>query len=111
MEFETNVFSIDKFSERLRELRGEKTLQEVADGVGITRVAMGYYEKGERKPDVEILFKIADYYKVSADYLIGLSGVKTPDIDTQGMAAKTGLSERAIERICYIGNFLHKTES
>ena len=30
---ETNVFSIDKFSERLRELRGEKTLQEVADGV------------------------------------------------------------------------------
>ena len=111
MEFETNVFSIDKFSERLRELRGKKTLQEVANGVGITRVAMGYYEKGERKPDVEILFKIADYYKVSADYLIGLSGVKTPDIDTQGMAAKTGLSERAIERICYIGNFLHKTES
>lgn len=107
---ETNVFSIDKFSERLRELRGKKTLQEVADGVGITRVAMGYYEKGERKPDVEILFKIADYYKVSADYLIGLSSVKTPDIDTQGMAAKTGLSERAIERICYIGNFLHHAE-
>ena len=40
------------FSERLKELRGKKTLQEVADSIGITRVAMGYYEKGERKPDI-----------------------------------------------------------
>ena len=107
---ETNVFSVDKFSERLKELRDEKTLQEVADGVGITRVAMGYYEKGERKPDVEILFKIADYYKVSADYLIGLSDVKTPDIDIQGIAAKTGLSERTIEKICSINNLPHNIE-
>lgn len=107
---ETNVFSVDKFSERLKELRAEKTLQEVADGVGITRVAMGYYEKGERKPDIEILFKIADYYKVSADYLIGLSDVKTPDIDIQGIAAKTGLSERTIEKICSINNLPHNIE-
>ena len=88
MGFETNVFSIDKFSKRLRELRGEKTLQEVADGVGITRVAMGYYEKGERKPDSEILFKIAKYYNVSADYLLGLSDVKTPDTTIRDISEK-----------------------
>ena len=36
------------FSERLKELRGKKTLQEVSDAIGITRVAMGYYEKGDK---------------------------------------------------------------
>lgn len=93
------MFSIDKFSDRLKELRGERTLQEVADGIGMTRVAMGYYEKGERKPDIEMLYKIASYYQVSADYLIGLSDIRTPDIDTQTIAAKTGLSEKTIERL------------
>lgn len=60
------------FAERLKELRGERTLQEVADSIGITRVAMGYYEKGERKPDIDILRKICTYYNVSSDYLIGI---------------------------------------
>lgn len=103
----TNVFSINKFSDRLKKLRGKKTLQEVADAIGLTRVAMGYYEKGERKPDVEMLYKIASYYQVSADYLIGLSDVKTPDIDTQTIAAKTGLSEKVIERLYYFNS--HRT--
>lgn len=106
----TNVFSIDTFSDRLKELRGERTLQEVADAIGMTRVAMGYYEKGERKPDVEMLYKIADYYQVSADYLIGLSDVKTPDIDTQTIATKTGLSEKAIERLYYFNSHTHYLE-
>ncbi len=84
------------FSERLKELRGKKTLQEVADSIGITRVAMGYYEKGERKPDIEILYKIVDFYKVSADYLIGITDVKTPDIETKAIANSIGLSEDAV---------------
>lgn len=84
------------FSNRLRELRGERTLQEVSSAIGITRVAMGYYEKGERKPDIEILYKIADFYKVSADYLIGITDVKTPDIETKAIANDIGLSENAI---------------
>lgn len=89
------------FSEKLRKLRGDKTLQEVADSIGITRVALGYYEKGERKPDIEILYKIADYYKVSADYLLGFSTAKTRDIETQAITEKTGLSESVIEKLCY----------
>lgn len=92
-----NVTNI--FSNRLKELRGEKTLQEVASAIGITRVAMGYYEKGERKPDIEILHKIADYYKVSADFLIGLSNVKSPNMDIKCIADKTGLSETVIDKI------------
>lgn len=88
------------FSEKLRELRGDKTLQEVADALGITRVSLGYYEKGERKPDIEVIYKIADYYKVSADYLLGWSKAKSRDIDIQGMVEKTGLSEVVINKLC-----------
>ncbi len=89
------------FSDRLKELRGERTLQEVANAIGITRVAMGYYEKGERKPDIEVLYKIANFYGVSSDYLIGLSNIQTLDIDVQSISSKTGLSEKAIEKVCY----------
>lgn len=46
---------------RLRELRGDKTLQEVADALGITRVSLGYYEKNQRKPDSDMIIKIARY--------------------------------------------------
>lgn len=92
------------FSEKLRELRGDKTLQEVADALGITRVSLGYYEKGERKPDIEVIYKIADYYKVSADYLLGWSEAKSRDIDMQGIVEKTGLSETVINKLCYYHN-------
>lgn len=92
------------FSEKLRELRGDKTLQEVADALGITRVSLGYYEKGERKPDIEVIYKIADYYKVSVDYLLGWSEAKSRDIDMQGIVGKTGLSEAVINKLCYYHN-------
>lgn len=64
------MLNIKFFGERLRKLRGKKSLQEVADSIGITRVALGYYEKGERKPDIGRLCKIANYYNVSADFLL-----------------------------------------
>lgn len=95
------------FKQRLKELRGNKTLQEVADSLDITRVSLGYYEKGERKPDIEILYKIADYYKVSVDYLLGWSETKSRDIDIQGIVEKTGLSESVINKLCYYHN--HET--
>ena len=87
------------FSDRLKKLRGDKSLQEVADAIGISRVSLGYYETGKRTPDIDVLYKIAAYYEVSADYLIGCSDVKANDIDIQAIAQKTGLSELAIIKI------------
>lgn len=62
------------FSDRLKELRGEKKQQEVSDEIGITNVSLLRYEKGERNPNIDILYKICKYYNVSADYLLGLDG-------------------------------------
>lgn len=47
------------------------TQQQVADILGCQREVYRRYEKGTRTIPVEFLIKLADYYKVSVDYLIG----------------------------------------
>lgn len=60
-------------AQRLLYLRqkNKKTQAEIASLLGITRQAYGYYEKGEREPDMESLGKLADYFEVTVDYLLG----------------------------------------
>lgn len=94
-ETEINIY-LQLFRERLRNLRGEKSLQEVAKDIEISRATLGYYESGDRKPDIEILLKIAKYYNVSCDYLLGLTATDCTDIDTRIISEKTGLLPQTI---------------
>lgn len=59
--------------ERLKELRKKSKLnqKQVADVLGLTVSAYGNYELGQREPTIESLCKLADYYGVTVDYLIG----------------------------------------
>ena len=75
----------------LRESRGAKR-QEVADQIGISRASLEYYEKGKRKPDVDVILKLADYYGVTCDYL--LRGVRSSFAEIH---STTGLSDKSIE--------------
>ena len=54
---------------KLRELRGKKTQQEAAEGIGITKSALAMYERDERVPRDEVKARIADYYGVSILFL------------------------------------------
>lgn len=60
-------------SEKITKLRkGRKlTQQQVAKSLELTRSAYSQYELGTRNPDHDILNKIADFYDVSIDYLLG----------------------------------------
>lgn len=89
------------FAERLRGLMTENgtTQKELAGVTGITRQAISQYMDGSIQPNIEKLYKIADYFKVSADYFLGLSDVKSFDLDTKAISEKTGLSGEAIEGI------------
>lgn len=62
-----------KYNEVLRQLRKDKdkTIEEVANDLEISKDRYGKYERGERQPDIETLILLADYYKVSLDYLTG----------------------------------------
>ena len=65
---------------RLTELRKEKhlTQQRLAIDLGIDQSSISSYETSKYLPTVEVLAKYAEYFGVSADYLLGLTEVKTP---------------------------------
>lgn len=52
---------------KLRSLRGNRPQNEVADAVGVTCMAISYYEKGKRVPRDAIKIALAEYYKVSVE--------------------------------------------
>lgn len=62
-----------KTGERLRYLRevNEKSQQVVADFIGVHQTAIGQYERGLCMPSPEVLGRLADFYDVSLDYLLG----------------------------------------
>ena len=59
---------------KLKELRKEKGLsqKEIANFIGVSVSAYSNYEQGIREPSYDILIKIAKFYKVSTDFLLGL---------------------------------------
>ncbi len=58
-------------AQRLRLLRGDRSQREVAEALKVTRSAYSMYEIGERAPDEALLVRIADYFGVTTDYLLG----------------------------------------
>ncbi len=54
---------------KLRELRGRKSQQEVADAIGITQSSLHMYETGERTPRDPVKVNIAHYYNVGIEEL------------------------------------------
>lgn len=59
--------------QRLRELREENNLTQkhVAKILNVTRVTYSRYENGQRAVPLDVFWKLADYYKVNIDYLVG----------------------------------------
>lgn len=58
---------------RLKELRDEKKLsqEEVAKAIGTSQTNIGRWEKGLNEPSSGFVIKLANYFEVSIDYLLG----------------------------------------
>lgn len=58
---------------KLKQIRKEKNLtqSQVAKSLGITRERYGLYETGKRQMSIEMLDKMAEFYSISVDYMIG----------------------------------------
>lgn len=69
------------------------------DYLGCSIQAINQYRLGVSRPTLENLCKIADYYGVSTDFLLGRVPYKTPDTDKQSICKYTGLSEAAVDRL------------
>ena len=72
--------------ERIRELREERglTQRELAEAIGIDRTAIAKYETGASGAKSEMLEKLATFFGVSTDYLLGRTGIRSPAQDDPG---------------------------
>lgn len=58
---------------RLKGLRTQKKLtqKQLAEKINVTHVSISGYESGNRSPDTDTLQKLADFFQVTTDYLLG----------------------------------------
>ena len=110
IEFPSEDNKASVFATRLRELRKGKGVsqQALADELGFSKSTISLYEQGDTVPDIKAFVKIADFYDVSYDYLLGNAKVqKRENID---IAEKTGLTDEAIDTLMLIKELSEKEQ-
>lgn len=87
--------------ERLKLCREKKGLsqKEAAEKIGVKNNTLSNYESGERRPDYEILVRLADLYDVSLDYLLTGKVRKEKSNKNLFFFDMDGLTEQEIEEI------------
>ncbi|MBR2520775.1 MAG: hypothetical protein IKE62_01160 [Oscillospiraceae bacterium] len=109
-----NVFC-EETAKRLKRLRTSKGLsheklsEELSKRYGITisKSSLINYEATDYSSKsgsnagmkIEYLWCLSDFYGVSADYLLGKSSERSPDVSIQAVCRYTGLSETAVEKL------------
>lgn len=80
-------------SERIRSLRLSLNYSQVelAARLAITKQTVSNWENDNIQPSIEMLVKIADFFGVSTDYLLGRDEIPRLDV--------SGLSERSIQHL------------
>ena len=96
---------------RIRKLRRERGLSqlELAGHLNISNTTLSQYESGKRIPGDEIKIKIAGFFNVSIDYLLGCSDVRSPKPEKSPLPnnapriydglEKSGLPEEDIKKV------------
>ena len=72
--------------------------------LGVSVQAVSQYRLGVSRPTLENLCKIADFYHVTTDYLLGRTDTRSPEGTLQGVVAYTGLSEKAVQKLHAFSN-------
>ncbi|MDR2166658.1 MAG: helix-turn-helix domain-containing protein [Clostridiales bacterium] len=73
------------FGQKLLELRKKRNLthEDLAKYLNITRQAYSFYESGKHEMNFESLRRIAGFYNVTTDYLLGLSEITNAPFDDE----------------------------
>jgi len=75
------ITAMGMFADRLKKLREDRKISQrtpLARETGLSPAIISRYESGERTPTEDVIYKIARYFNVSADYLLGLTDDPTP---------------------------------
>ena len=67
------MFDKIKTGQRIKLLRKKNKMNQIqlSEVTGTTREAISLYENGEKGMSIEVLCKLADYFNISTDYLLG----------------------------------------
>ena len=73
---------IPTFASRLRQLRLDKNLrqEQVTILICVNKTAISTYENNTRQPSFDILVRLATLYRVSTDYLLGMTNIRSLDL-------------------------------
>lgn len=102
---------------RLKLLREEKGLfqSDIAKILGVSVAAVGFYENEKRDMSPDTIIKLAEYFGVSTDYLLGKSDIRNPekaDLDKLqiGLSAKdySNITDEQIKQIEDFAKFVLK---
>ncbi len=101
----------ENFGLRLKELRTERgdALEVIAKYTGITRSLLSKYERGITEPGIGSIEKLADYFNVYVDWLIGRSDIKRPTEDEVLLLISKLSTTKKQEAVNYL-RFLHDSE-
>lgn len=82
---------------RIKDLREDADMRQIdlANAVGIDQRTISNYETGKTYPDSFALIKLADYFKVSIDYLVGRTDYNTFIKEDQELLIKQIIEESA----------------
>lgn len=95
------------FGTRIISLRKSKDLTqtELAEKIGLSRSALSLYELEKREPDIDTVKKIATYFGVSIDYLLGNIDHPTPNAEKEHSFFFFFFNPTQVERLkCLIKN-------
>lgn len=61
-------------AERIKTLRNEMGIGQnlLAQELGLSNASISYWENAKQEPSAQAIFKLAEYFGVSADYILGL---------------------------------------
>lgn len=84
---------MEKILERINEVRNGKSVNSLAKSMGMAQTTLNSYLSGDRKPSIELIKRICANFRVSADWLLGLT-----DDQSGAKAAGEGPPPAADER-------------
>ena len=86
---------------RLKAIRNAAGLsqREMAERVGVSNKVLSFYEQGRNTPDAAFIARFAEVNQCSADYLLGLSDVKTQKTDVRAICRRRITSMRSQTRL------------
>lgn len=97
-------------SEKIRMLREELNLtqSQLAEKLNIATSSISQYESGDRIPSDDIKIKLAEFFDVSLDFLLGLSDIRNPYVFFTLSEYFKSLTEDEINEVIKFTMFIKK---